>query len=44
MTLQQLMTWVGMGVLIQKIYQKYFRIINIILAFVLLECIYNMLK
>jgi len=38
------MTWVGMGVLIQKIYQKYFRIINIILAFVLLECIYSMLK
>ena len=37
-------TWIGMGVLIQRAYQKYYRIINIILALTLLECVYSMLK
>ena len=38
------LTWVGMGVLIQRTYQKYYRAINIILALTLLECVYSMLK
>lgn len=38
------LTWVGMGVLIQKVYQKHYRAINIILALILLECVYSMLK
>lgn len=38
------LTWVGMGVLIQKSYQKYYRIINIILALTLLECVYSILN
>lgn len=38
------LTWVGMGVLIQKAYQKHYRVINIILALTLLECVYSMLK
>lgn len=37
-------TWIGMGLLIQKIYLKYFRAINIILAAILLECAYSMIK
>ena len=37
-------TWIGMGVLIQKFYLRHFRIINIILALTLLECIWGMLK
>lgn len=37
-------TWIGMGVLIQKFYLRHFRIINIILALTLLECIGGMLK
>lgn len=37
-------TWIGMGVLIQKFYLRHFRIINIILALTLLECIWSMLK
>lgn len=37
-------TWVGMGVLIQKVYLRHFRAINIILALTLLECIWGMLK
>lgn len=36
-------TWVGMGVLIQNAYQKHYRVINIILALTLLECVYGML-
>ncbi|MPM70185.1 Cysteine/O-acetylserine efflux protein [bioreactor metagenome] len=36
--------WIGMGMMIQRVYQKYFRLINIILAASLLECIYSMLK
>ena len=34
-------TWIGMGMMIQRMYQKHFRLINIILAASLLECIYN---
>ena len=37
-------TWIGIGVLIQKFYMKHYRIINIILALTLLECVYGMLK
>ena len=38
------LTWVGMGMLIQKIYQRHYRVINVILALTLLECVYSMLK
>jgi cysteine/O-acetylserine efflux protein len=38
------LTWIGMGILIQRAYQKYYRIINIILALTLSECVYSMLK
>ncbi len=38
------LTWIGTGVLIQRAYQKYYRVINIILALTLLECVYGMLK
>ena len=38
------LTWIGMGVLIQRAYQKYYRVINIVLALTLLECVYSMLK
>ena len=38
------LTWVGMGVLLQRAYQKYYRVINMILAFILAECVYSMLK
>lgn len=38
------LTWVGMGALIQKAYQKHYRIINLILALTLLECVYSILK
>ena len=37
-------TWIGAGLLIQKFYVKYYRIINIILALTLLECIWSMLR
>ena len=37
-------TWIGMGLLIQKFYLKHYRIINIILALTLLECIWSMLR
>lgn len=37
-------TWIALGLLIQKFYLKHFRIINIILALTLLECIYSMVK
>ncbi len=36
-------TWIGMGLLIQKFYLHHFRIINVILALTLLECIWGML-
>ncbi len=38
------LTWIGLGVLIQRAYQKYYRVINIILALTLSECVYSMLK
>lgn len=38
------LTWIGMGVLIQRAYQKYYRVINIILALTLSECVYSILK
>ena len=37
-------TWTGLGVLIQKFYLWHFRVINIILALTLLECIWGMLR
>ena len=37
-------TWIGMGLVIQRVYLKYFRAINIILAIILLECGYSMIK
>lgn len=36
-------TWIGLGILIQKYYLKYYRVINIVLALTLLECVYSML-
>lgn len=38
------LTWVGMGVLIQKTYHRHYRVVNMILALTLLECVYSMLK
>lgn len=37
-------TWIGAGLLMQKFYVEYYRIINIILALTLLECIWSMLQ
>lgn len=37
-------TWIGAGLLIQKFYVKHYRIINIMLALTLLECIWSMLR
>ena len=36
--------WIGMGLVIQKIYLRHYRLINIILAVTLLECVYSILK
>lgn len=36
--------WIAVGSLIQKFYKNHYKIINIILALFLLECIYSMLK
>lgn len=38
------LTWIGMGALIQKLYLKHYRIINILLALTLVECIISILK
>lgn len=38
------LTWIGMGALIQKYYLKHYRIINILLALTLVECIISILK
>ena len=38
------LTWIGLGVLLRKAYQKYYRTINIVLALTLLKCVYSMLK
>ena len=37
-------TWIGAGILIQNFYIKHYRIINIILALTLLECIWSILR
>ncbi|MST73387.1 LysE family transporter [Olsenella porci] len=37
-------TWIGAGLLMQKFYVEHYRIINIILALTLLECIWSMLQ
>lgn len=37
------LTWIGAGMAIQKIYLRYYRPINIILALTLLECVYSIL-
>lgn len=36
-------TWIGGGLLIQEFYSRHYRIINIVLALTLLECIWSML-
>ena len=38
------LTWIGMGALIQKFYLKHYRIINVMLALTLVECIISILK
>ena len=37
-------TWIGAGMAIQKVYLRYYRPINIVLAATLLECVYSILK
>lgn len=37
-------TWVGVGIIIQRFYHRHYKVINIILAILLLECAYSMLK
>lgn len=37
-------TWIGMGILIRRFYLRHYKVINIILALTLLECIYSVLK
>lgn len=37
-------TWIGLGILIRRFYLQNYRVINIILALTLLECIYSMMK
>lgn len=36
--------WIGAGMMIQNVYLKHYRPINIILAVALLECVYSILK
>lgn len=36
-------TWIGLGMLIKSFYFKHYRVINIVLALTLLECIWGML-
>lgn len=36
--------WIGAGMAIQKIYLRHYRLINVILAVTLLECVYSILK
>ncbi|MCD7921096.1 MAG: LysE family transporter, partial [Clostridiales bacterium] len=38
------LTWIGMGAIIQKWYLRYYRPVNIVLALILAECIYGILK
>ena len=37
-------TWIGTGLLIQRLYIKHYRVINIVLALTLVECIWSMLR
>lgn len=37
-------TWIGMGMMIQKVYLSHYRMINIVLAIILLESAYSMIK
>ena len=37
-------TWIGMGMLIRKIYLKHYRVINIVLSLTLAECIWSILR
>ena len=37
------LTWIGAGMVIQKIYLRYYRPINLVLALTLLECVYSIL-
>ena len=36
--------WIGAGMLIQRLYMKHYRIINIILALTLMECVVSMFR
>ena len=38
------LNWIGMGVMIQKAYSRYYRPINIAMALILMECVCTMLK
>jgi len=38
------LTWIGAGMVIQKVYLRYYRLINIVLVLTLLECVYSILK
>lgn len=38
------LTWIGAGLLLQQIFIKYYKIINVVLALLLLECVYSILK
>ena len=38
------LVWIGMGMAIQKVYLQHYRFINIVLAIILLECVYGILK
>jgi len=35
-------TWIFFGGMFQKAYIKYFRVVNLVLAFILLECAYEL--
>jgi len=37
-------TWIALGMLIQRFYRKHYRVVNIVLALTLLECIVSMLR
>lgn len=37
------LTWIGAGMMIQKIYLRHYRPINIVLSLTLLECVYSIL-
>lgn len=37
------LTWIGLGALLQRVYQRHYRPINIVLGLTLLECVYSIL-